>query len=63
MFKYVLFLLLTTLSIISPAQAEMNWDNALTGDHRAEGNADRNAARHPPGDTGIFRPPTWHDGA
>ena len=47
MFKYVLFLLLTTLSIISPAQAEMNWDNALTGGHRAEGNADRNAARHP----------------
>jgi len=38
-----------TLSIlVSPMTfADFNWDNALTGDHRGEGNADRNEARHP----------------
>lgn len=36
------------LSLFAPAAlAAFDWDTALTGEHRAAGNADRNAYRHP----------------
>ncbi len=39
--------LISALALTSLANAELNWDTALTGAHRSEGNAARNAARHP----------------
>jgi predicted methyltransferase len=39
--------LIGALTLTSVANAELNWDAALTGAHRSEGNAARNAARHP----------------
>lgn len=39
--------LLMTLLLAAAAHAEMDWNGALSGQHRADGNADRNDARHP----------------
>jgi len=41
------FTLLAGLLIAPLASAEFDWSQALTGDHRLEGNAERNEARHP----------------
>jgi predicted methyltransferase len=38
---------LTAVMLTPLVNAELSWDTALTGAHRSEGNADRNAARHP----------------
>ncbi|MDG1013392.1 MAG: methyltransferase [Luminiphilus sp.] len=38
---------LLALTASSLASADLNWDAALTGAHRSEGNAARNDARHP----------------
>ncbi len=38
----------TLAVLVAPlANADFNWAEALTGEHRAEGNAARNSARHP----------------
>lgn len=41
-------IVVTASLLVTPlALAEFDWNTALNGDHRAEGNADRNGARHP----------------
>lgn len=38
---------LIAVLVVLPAQAELNWEAALSGDHRAEANAARDIYRHP----------------
>ena len=41
------FALAVAMTLAHGAQAQMDWDKALTGAHRGESNAERNSARHP----------------
>jgi predicted methyltransferase len=40
-------ILLLSLLVTGTASAQMDWNAALSGAHRSEGNADRNESRHP----------------
>ena len=41
------FIIVVGLMLAQVANADVDWGLALTGPHRAEGNAARNEARHP----------------
>jgi len=45
--SFLSVLVAASLLFCGAARAEMDWNTALSGAHRAEGNADRNGARHP----------------
>ena len=47
MFRTKILMVLTGLMLAPLVNAELDWDTALNGKHRAEGNAARNEARHP----------------
>lgn len=52
--KRFLFALALTPVFAFPAQAELDWDTALNGEHRAEKNAARDQFRHPRGTLEFF---------